>query len=272
MTKVLSPLFSLSAHGRIDQALIFERSRNGHYVKPYNFPRKPPTAAQLAHRETFAALAAAWTAASDEHKNSWTPLATAREITNYDAYTLVNWKLIEQGLSPTTLYTPPGPPTPPEPVTTTIGYDTTAFLSDPIPGYQLLSGPFIAEHDGHATAIAWRSANDPEEPNQFAVYNDLDGSPDELLAQVEDMPTWDGQWARLAVANLEIETGTAYWIGVILDALDLFLPYYDYDTGYDSWFCEPPYVDWANPWVPGIGWTPWSGGCYSCQIEYSYTP
>ena len=107
MAVVTGPLHCDSAIKQVGKKIIFQQRKRGFVAKKYAAPTGDPSPSQLEHRNQFAALAALWSAANDEDKASWSPLADPTAITNYAAYTKYNWQRLFAGLEPTTHYPPP---------------------------------------------------------------------------------------------------------------------------------------------------------------------
>ena len=63
MAKVQAPLFSLHAHGKLAQKLVYRRHAGGNRAVDYSVPTGPLTAAQTAQRQAYSDVAAAWSAA-----------------------------------------------------------------------------------------------------------------------------------------------------------------------------------------------------------------
>jgi hypothetical protein len=106
MPKVNGLLFSTDASGSVADLLTFRSTKRGNICTHYSKPTGKPTTEQDSHRELFAQLAAAWALTTDSHQQSWTALAEAQHITNYNAYLSYNFKRLTQGLS-TVVHNPP---------------------------------------------------------------------------------------------------------------------------------------------------------------------
>lgn len=111
MAYVQGPLHSDKARGQFAKSSIFQTYRNRTYVKKYAVPGNTPghdkmnqSPAQLAHQSQFAAIAAAWSAASASDKASWDVLAEPDHITNYAAYTRENWERVLSGREISTVW------------------------------------------------------------------------------------------------------------------------------------------------------------------------
>jgi hypothetical protein len=113
MARTRGSLMSLEAHGTIADALTFRRGRRGQVATAK--PKTPATwsAAQIAHRETVATLAALYIAASEPDKQSWDLLALPRTTTRWAEFSRENLARIAQGLDPTTVWPPATEPPPP---------------------------------------------------------------------------------------------------------------------------------------------------------------
>jgi hypothetical protein len=113
MAYVTGPLHSEKASGQIAKSAIYQTYKNRTFVRGYAVPGNTPghdkmnqSDAQLAHQAQFAAIAAAWVAASDSDKTSWAAIADQDRITNYAAYTRENWKRVLSGREITTVWPP----------------------------------------------------------------------------------------------------------------------------------------------------------------------
>lgn len=107
MPKVTGPLFSVAASGTLSKTLTYRNTRRGAVVSRHAVPSGLPSAAQIAHRNQFALIAADWVAASPEDKATWDALAESLGISAYDAYTKHNWQRVIDNQPTTTAY--PGP-------------------------------------------------------------------------------------------------------------------------------------------------------------------
>ena len=71
MVKVKGPLFSLEAHGTLDDTLTYESGKYGYYVKANNFPTYSRSPAQGVIRDTFNWCISIWHALPSETKQYW---------------------------------------------------------------------------------------------------------------------------------------------------------------------------------------------------------
>ena len=85
MVKVINPLFSNSAQGKVG-GLIYERGEYGPYVKGHVPQNKKPTTAQLQQNYYFGVVADAWRLLSSEQKEVWNVKAYGSGMTGYNLY------------------------------------------------------------------------------------------------------------------------------------------------------------------------------------------
>ena len=85
MVKLINPLFSNSAHGRVG-GLIYEVGLYGQYAKAHVPQHKKPTAAQLQQNYFFGVVSDSWRELSDVQKAEWNSRAVPFNITGYNLY------------------------------------------------------------------------------------------------------------------------------------------------------------------------------------------
>lgn len=85
MVKVINPLFSNSAHGRVG-GLVYQVGRSGQYVKGHVPQHKKPTIAQLQQNYFFGVAADAWRLLTDEQKQEWNVSAYGSGMSGYNLY------------------------------------------------------------------------------------------------------------------------------------------------------------------------------------------
>lgn len=109
MPIVTGPLFSTTARGTVAKNLTFRETRGTSTCRQTGRTTRPPTAAQLQHRGTIAALATIWRNASTSTKATWLSLADRKDLTPYTEFIAYNYKRLAHGLAATAVY-PPIPP------------------------------------------------------------------------------------------------------------------------------------------------------------------
>ncbi len=85
MAKVINPLFSNSARGRVG-GLVFQTGIYGQFVRTHVPQRYKPTAAQLQQNYDFGVAADAWRLLSDEDKAILNIRAAVFNITGFNLY------------------------------------------------------------------------------------------------------------------------------------------------------------------------------------------
>lgn len=90
MAELSAPLFSLHAHGKLADALTFQRSAGRNRALDYSLPTGKPSAAQVAQRARYATAAAAWApfALSAPDAAAWALLGSSQRpwLTAYAAW------------------------------------------------------------------------------------------------------------------------------------------------------------------------------------------
>jgi len=85
MVKVINPLFSNSARGRVG-GLVFQTGTYGAYVRGHVPQHKKPSAAQLQQNYFFGVAADAWRMLTDEQKEEWIVKAYSTGMTGYNLF------------------------------------------------------------------------------------------------------------------------------------------------------------------------------------------
>lgn len=85
MVKLINPLFSSSAHGRLG-GLIYEVGPFGQYAKAHVPQHGKPTAAQLQQNAFFGNAADAWRLLTDEQKAEYNSRAVALQMSGFNLY------------------------------------------------------------------------------------------------------------------------------------------------------------------------------------------
>jgi hypothetical protein len=104
MAKVTGPLMSLSASGSVGKTITFATWKGRPYVRQLVTPTNPKSALQTGTRAMFAFLTAAWSALAAGAKSSWDELATATQISAFNAYVGSNLTRWQSFLAPTVAY------------------------------------------------------------------------------------------------------------------------------------------------------------------------
>ena len=85
MVKVINPLFSNSARGRVG-GLIFQVGRSGQYVKGHVLQHGRPTEAQRQQNYFFGVAADSWRLLTDEQKQEWNVRAYGLHMSGFNLY------------------------------------------------------------------------------------------------------------------------------------------------------------------------------------------
>lgn len=112
MAKVYGPLFSIEASGRLDNSLVFKKTRFGNVVGKFPKPvTTPATALQTTIREYFQLGSTAWKNANSTVKEAWnsyaSTLSTGASGYNIFVGTYVKYLKDHAGTEPTSITTPP---------------------------------------------------------------------------------------------------------------------------------------------------------------------
>jgi len=90
MAKLVAPLFSFRAHGRLGTSLIYSSNRRTNYVKSYAVPSQPNTPKQQTVRLGTAAITKAWATLPASLKLEWQTVADELDLSPYHAYLKAN--------------------------------------------------------------------------------------------------------------------------------------------------------------------------------------
>lgn len=111
MTKLITPLLSLDAHGTIGDSVTFQSSTRRKFSREKPVPADPESALQLAWRQIYRDAVAAWHALSEAERQAWRGVCPG--LTGYQCFMKI------------TLLTPPTPPTPGQLILQGVGKDTS---------------------------------------------------------------------------------------------------------------------------------------------------
>lgn len=114
MANVLGPIFSLQATGSIAKTLTYKKGVRGYVCRKYSKPSGPPSESQLAIRLQTGNLMKNWKTLSIEDQSSWVLLAMEKNLEPINAYMMINYERIDQGLTTTDVYPPVDTPVFPE--------------------------------------------------------------------------------------------------------------------------------------------------------------
>lgn len=85
MVKVINPLFSNSAAGRVG-GLVYQSGTYGPYVKGHVPQHRKPTALQLQQNTFFGLAADAWRVLTDEQQQEWNVKAYGLGMSGYNLF------------------------------------------------------------------------------------------------------------------------------------------------------------------------------------------
>lgn len=85
MVKVINPLFSNSAHGRLG-GLVYQTSQQGQIVKGYVPQHRKPTEAQIQQNYFFGIVSDAWRELTPEQQEVWNLQAQGTKLSGYNLY------------------------------------------------------------------------------------------------------------------------------------------------------------------------------------------
>lgn len=71
MSKVLGPLFSLSASKKFGKTIVYQRGRGGHRAFKRTVPYDPKSDSQLAMRDYFGEARASWSDLTKGEQSEW---------------------------------------------------------------------------------------------------------------------------------------------------------------------------------------------------------
>ena len=89
MVKLLNPLFSNSAHGRVAN-IIYEGGPYGPYAKVHTKQRHKPTQSQIEHNLAFGIVSESWKELTDEQRESWNINARGKRMSGFNLYVKEN--------------------------------------------------------------------------------------------------------------------------------------------------------------------------------------
>lgn len=104
MALVHGPLFSLEAHGSINQSLTYRRSARNFVCRKWAKPGGVPSVDQLTIRLITGFLMKRWHTLTTEQKNSWSHLATLSNVQAIMVFVRENYRLNRLGLPMTDTY------------------------------------------------------------------------------------------------------------------------------------------------------------------------
>jgi len=86
MVKVSAPMMSMDASGTIGKAAVFSKWKGRNYVRSHVVPHNPKSAGQIGVRAMFKFLAQQWKTNSLVTQNTWSTIASAMNISGFNAY------------------------------------------------------------------------------------------------------------------------------------------------------------------------------------------
>jgi hypothetical protein len=101
MAKVTGPLMSISASGTFGGTLVFSTWNGRAYVRKHVIPDNPKSAMQTGIRSLWKFLSKFWINISAPNKASWLAIATAQQISNFNAYMQYNMDRWQNFIAPT---------------------------------------------------------------------------------------------------------------------------------------------------------------------------
>lgn len=101
------PLFSLSASGKLANAIVFSRWKGRPYVRELVTPSNPQSAAQVGMRSMMRFLSQAWASVASAAQESWEDLADADAIANFNAFCRFNLREWRDFFAPSMGYPAP---------------------------------------------------------------------------------------------------------------------------------------------------------------------
>jgi hypothetical protein len=108
MVRTHGPLLSVNATGTLAKTLIHSSCRGTPYTKRHVIPNDPKSPKQLARRATVKWLCNAWHHSTAAQKASWSPIALADNLPEYQAFLRYNLIRFRDNLPCTPLYPPDG--------------------------------------------------------------------------------------------------------------------------------------------------------------------
>jgi len=101
MAKVTGPLMSISASGTFGGTLVFAEWNGRAYVREHVIPSNPKSAMQTGIRSLWKFLSKFWATISSQNKATWLAIATAQQISNFNAYMQYNMDRWQNFFAPT---------------------------------------------------------------------------------------------------------------------------------------------------------------------------
>lgn len=100
MAKLILPLHSTTARGRLSRAVIFSTNRGRPYTKAYARPADPRTSSQRGHRAAISFLSKEWSRMSPAARTSWLLPSRAHDFSPYHFFLHFNQTRWTRGLYP----------------------------------------------------------------------------------------------------------------------------------------------------------------------------
>jgi hypothetical protein len=95
MVKLSAPMLSMDASGTIAKTATFSKWKGRNYARSHVIPHNPKSVGQIGVRSMFKFLAQSWKEIAAGTQLLWTPLATALNISGFNAYMqtdLARWR------------------------------------------------------------------------------------------------------------------------------------------------------------------------------------
>ena len=89
MVKLLNPLFSNSAHGRLAN-IVYESGPYGQYAKVHTPQKNKPAQSQYEHNLAFGEVSESWKELTDEQKKNWNVKARGMKMSGFNLYVKEN--------------------------------------------------------------------------------------------------------------------------------------------------------------------------------------
>ncbi len=128
MAKLIGPLGSGLASGKINQSLIYSSNRGRPYTKRHRVPHNPRTQLQTGLRSAIPFISAQWQTLDATQEESWAELAEEFNLPNYHAYLKANLGLWPKFIAPIKHADNPGTDTSGTLDSITITYETNLVL------------------------------------------------------------------------------------------------------------------------------------------------
>ncbi|MDD3530473.1 MAG: hypothetical protein PHS77_11405 [Gallionellaceae bacterium] len=104
MVKVNGPMLSFDASGTIAKTATFSKWKGRNYVRQRVIPANPKSDLQVSVRAALKFLAQAWAGVDSTPKGSWSDLADASQISNFNAYSRKNLQRWREFQAPSQTY------------------------------------------------------------------------------------------------------------------------------------------------------------------------